>query len=473
MKLNFFILCHCIASICTAQNWSTPLNISNMDGLDNQPDITIDHDGTFHCVWAHKVEDNYWKIFYSKSVDEGLTWSVSEDVSLNDEKWIAAPHIVCDSENNLHLVYDYDVGNYPETLVYYKKFDGKSWSNPIVLSENMPGSYNNRLTIDMNNRIYAFWYNSGLDGYFYYRYFDNRNWSAVISPYNYHMVVVNPVTDFNSNVHCIAAHNGGQANNNRYVYFIYDSENNLWSDTTEISKVTSLGADMDLDSNNFPHFVWLQKSPMTGPGNDSTMYRFYNGNEWTTPELIVEDPMEQQIVIDENWKQNIFDVEKTEEGSMLVHYFNKIGTWVGNIIDESEWYGMFPVVLNYNHKLLSIYSKPILNTNGEIFFSKSNIITGIDNLTKYEMNVNVYPNPFCQNMVIDFMLNDTEDILIKIYNIEGELVNTLINENKSPGNHEIIWNGRDQGGKEIAPGLYLVRMRAGKCVVTRSVLFTK
>ncbi|MCK4678317.1 MAG: T9SS type A sorting domain-containing protein, partial [Bacteroidales bacterium] len=269
-------------------------------------------------------------------------------------------------------------------------------------------------------------------------------------------------------------HHGGQAYNNRYVYFKYDSENNLWSDTTEISKLTSSsGEDIDLDYNNHPHFVWRQKTPMTGSDNDSTMYRFYNGNNWTFPQLIVEDPNEQQIALDENNQPNIFDVEKTEEGSMFVHYFKIQNNWEGYIIDESEWYGMFPAVLNYNNKLLTIYTKPFLNNHGEIYFSKSDIINYINDFHKYTLKVKIYPNPFHENVKISFELNNAEVILLRIYTIQGQLINTLISENKLPGKYEIIWNGKDLNGKEIKSGLYLIRLQSGRNILTRSVEYIK
>lgn len=457
-----------------SQNWIEPVNVSNMDGKDSQPDITVDQNGIIHCVWVHKINSNYWKVYYSKSDDEGFIWSIPEDISLNEEKWISNPHIISDTKNNLYVSYDYDVGNPAETMVYFKTFNGIEWSEPIIISENMPSSYQNRTTIDKSNRIYVFWYNTGINGFFYYRYFENSNWSNIICPYNYHMVVAKAIPDINKDVHCLAGHHGGQTYNNKYVYFKYNYENNLWSDTTEISKLTSSsGEDIDLYNNNHPHFTWRQRTPMTGSLNDSTMYRYFDGISWSTPELIVEDPFEQQIAMDENNQPNIFDVEKTEEGSMLVHYFKTQNIWEGYIIDESDWYGMFPEVLNNNHCLLAVYSKPLININSEIFFSKSDIINFIDEVQKNTLKFNIYPNPFHQHVKITFELNNSERILIKIFSIHGKLKNTLINENKTKGEYEIIWNGKDLNGKEVNSGLYLVRLQSGRNILTRSVEYIK
>ncbi len=474
LKLKFIILLVYITHLCSAQDWSDPINISNLEGMDNQPDIAIDNNGNFHCVWAHKIANNYWKIYYSKSTDGGITWSSSLDISKNNEKWVSDPHIVCDTGNNLHVTYDYDVGNYMETMIYYKLFDGATWSEPINVSDNMKGSYRSKIAIDKNNRVYIFWYRAGIAGYCYYRYFENGNWSDIISPFDYHMVVVKIVNDSNNDLHCLAAHHGGQSNNNKYVYFKYDYTNSLWSDTTELTKITSTGADMDLDFNNSPHIAWCQMPPGTATANDTTMYRFYTGNEWSTPELVVEDPREQQIEIDENWKPNIFDTEKAEDGSMFVHHYNKSGVWEGYIIDESSWSSMSPVVENYNNKLFAVYVKPYLNnSNGDIFFSKSNIITSVNNSVKITLQMNLYPNPFHQNLHISFEISEVERVSVKIYTLQGKLVNTLQNEIMFPGNHEIIWNGNDKDEKKVSTGLYLVRLQVGRYVVTRSVILAQ
>ncbi|MCK5840325.1 MAG: BNR-4 repeat-containing protein [Bacteroidales bacterium] len=459
-----------------AQNWTEPVNVSNMEGLDNQPDITVDQNGTIHCVWAHKIESNFWKIYYSKSNDEGFVWSNPEDISLNEEKWVSNPHIISDTENNLYVSYDYDVGNPNETMIHFKTFNGLEWSEPIIISENMPESHANILVIDNNDRIYCFWYRSINNGTTFYRYLENGNWSEIFCPYpgNFYLALVEIICDDFNNLHCIGSyHNEGQSHNEDITIYIYN-ESNVWSSIIEISNCTiGPGKDLDLDNSNKPHIAWRQKTPMTGPGNDSTMYRYFNGISWSYPELVVEDPIEQQIALDENNQPNIFDVEKIEEGSMLVHYFKTQNNWEGYIIDESEWYAMTPRILNHNNKLFAVYRIPLLSTNGEIFFSKSDIINYLHDFNNYTLKINIYPNPFYQQVRICFELNTAGRILLRIYTIQGQLINTLINGNKQPGEYELIWNGKDLNGKEIKTGLYLIRLQSGRNILTRSVEYIK
>jgi len=48
------------------QQWSDPVNISNLSGSDYNPDFTIDHLGQLHCVWEHVYGTNFSKIFYAE-----------------------------------------------------------------------------------------------------------------------------------------------------------------------------------------------------------------------------------------------------------------------------------------------------------------------------------------------------------------------------------------------------------------------
>jgi hypothetical protein len=456
-----------------AQDWIEPVCVSNRAGEDQSPDFCIDSEGIIHCVWVHVYEWDYSVILYSHSDDGGLSWSTM-NISLNTEKRLSEPHIVCGSDNTLHVTYDYDVFHYPETLVLYKSFDGQNWSEAFVVSENLPESHANKLAIDNNNRLYCFWYMSHNNGTTYYRYKDGNVWSGLNIPYpgDFYLGVKDIAIDKNNNLHCIGTyHNEGQSHNEDRVIYV-TSVNNAWSSILEISNYTiSNGKDIDIDGIGFPHLTWRQKNPMTGSENDSTMYVSFNGVSWSTPELIVEDPIHQQIAIDENNKPNIFDVEKTDEGSMLVWYYKNQDIWEGFIIDESDWFGMSPVVSNYNKQLYILYEKATDSTSSEIYFSKAGIVNSTAQYNNYPLSFKTFPNPFSHELQIDFTTKEKSFTTLRVYDLQGRLVTTLLNETLIKGNHKRIWNRKNQNGLAIKPGFYLIRLQNGRNVYTRSVEF--
>jgi len=475
IKIPTFIILFqtlCFIPCAFPQNWSEPVNISNMEGTDSQPDFTIDQNGVIHSVWVHKYNIFFWKVFYSNSIDNGITWSQPEDISLNDTLWLSSPNIVSDSENRLYVSYDYDVYNPGKTLVLLKTFDGTSWSGADTVSNDLSGSYHNILLIDNNNRLYYFW---SYGGKYYYKYMDNNSWSNHIIPYNnddYHYFG-SCALDPDNNLHWIGTHHysGQTVYDNRAIYFYYDCENDEWGDFVEFGEFhTGSGFDIDIDATGMPHLTWQGFTNNNIPPNDGTFYTFFNGIEWILPELIVEDPQGHQIEIDEYNQPNIFDVEKTESGSMLVHYYKTDENWQGIIIDESDWSTMNPKTLNYSNKLYVAYVKSIQDNNGEVFFSQSDIVTKIRARNINKLKVELFPNPFNQQLTIKIMNDPSESLKINIYNLYGQLIYSLIPETNNSV-QSIIWAGKDKYGKKAESGLYLVRVQAGRYVMTRSVKF--
>lgn len=70
------------------------------------------------------------------------------------------------------------------------------------------------------------------------------------------------------------------------------------------------------------------------------------------------------------------------------------------------------------------------------------------------------PNPFSRSTNIQFALPAQSQVRLVVYNITGQQVRTLVDENLSPGYHNITWNGRDQSGRAAANGIYFYRMEA-------------
>ena len=71
-----------------------------------------------------------------------------------------------------------------------------------------------------------------------------------------------------------------------------------------------------------------------------------------------------------------------------------------------------------------------------------------------------YPNPFNERTLIKYALPNSGDAHIAVYNLLGQRVKTLVDASQETGRYEITWDGRDQGGREVASGVYFCRMRA-------------
>ncbi len=90
----------------------------------------------------------------------------------------------------------------------------------------------------------------------------------------------------------------------------------------------------------------------------------------------------------------------------------------------------------------------------------------------YGLNQN-YPNPFNMQARISYQIPEPGMVSIKIYNIRGQAVYTLVNEYKPAGYHSEIWDGRNNAGQEIASGIYTYRMESNGFSATRKMLLIK
>ena len=76
-----------------------------------------------------------------------------------------------------------------------------------------------------------------------------------------------------------------------------------------------------------------------------------------------------------------------------------------------------------------------------------------------------YPNPFNPTTTITYDIpagdGGAVHVLLEVYNVMGQRVAIIVNEEKSPGTHTAVWNGRASGGAESASGIYLLRVQMG------------
>jgi hypothetical protein len=76
------------------------------------------------------------------------------------------------------------------------------------------------------------------------------------------------------------------------------------------------------------------------------------------------------------------------------------------------------------------------------------------------LTVRQYPNPFNPATTIALDLPRSGEVRVKIFDVRGQLVRTLLDERLTAGHHEIVWNGTDGRGAAAASGVYFYELRA-------------
>ena len=110
-------------------------------------------------------------------------------------------------------------------------------------------------------------------------------------------------------------------------------------------------------------------------------------------------------------------------------------------------------------------------------FTYSEGSTSIDNSMVNEygvLSLQNYPNPFNPSTTISFSINETDRVALDIYNVKGQKVNTLINNQiMETGAHNVIWNGRDDTGRAVGSGVYFYKLSYRGQELTRRMMLIK
>lgn len=93
-------------------------------------------------------------------------------------------------------------------------------------------------------------------------------------------------------------------------------------------------------------------------------------------------------------------------------------------------------------------------------------------LSKPELNQN-FPNPFNTNTTIEYILQQSSIVKLKVYNISGEEVITLVNKFEPSGLKSVTWNGKDKNGFSVSSGVYLYNLITADNNLTNKMVFVK
>ncbi|RKY97823.1 MAG: hypothetical protein DRQ13_04195 [Ignavibacteriae bacterium] len=121
-------------------------------------------------------------------------------------------------------------------------------------------------------------------------------------------------------------------------------------------------------------------------------------------------------------------------------------------------------------RITNILDQAVYDVSDQVFTIQvpvdvENQLSGLPKEYKLTQN---YPNPFNPSTTIKFAVPIESNVNLSIYNVMGELVSTLVNEQKKPGYYEYEFNA-----STIASGVYLYRIKAGSFVETKKMALMK
>jgi hypothetical protein len=84
--------------------------------------------------------------------------------------------------------------------------------------------------------------------------------------------------------------------------------------------------------------------------------------------------------------------------------------------------------------------------------------------------LDAFPNPFTEGTTVSFRTAESGMVRMEIYDTAGRLVRSLGPRYAARGPHRVSWDGRDESGAGVAPGIYFARVRCGITVRTTKIV---
>jgi predicted outer membrane repeat protein len=133
-------------------------------------------------------------------------------------------------------------------------------------------------------------------------------------------------------------------------------------------------------------------------------------------------------------------------------------------IDYFEWNGEVYEVPEYNDFAPDMGFR---ETNYPVFVNPEGIPEVKTNL------IGNYPNPFNPSTAINFNVAKQSDVELSIYNVKGQKVTTLVNEQINAGSHTRIWNGTDQNNNAVSSGVYFYKLTSDRYSEIKKMILAK
>ena len=114
----------------------------------------------------------------------------------------------------------------------------------------------------------------------------------------------------------------------------------------------------------------------------------------------------------------------------------------------------------------------LFDDNYNLLDEKDSVVNRVFIPEEFSLKQN-YPNPFNPKTAIQFSLPVDSHVELVIYDVNGKIVNEIINYNMVTGNYKVVWDGKNTGGAIVGSGIYFYRIKAGAFVASQKMIFLK
>lgn len=150
--------------------------------------------------------------------------------------------------------------------------------------------------------------------------------------------------------------------------------------------------------------------------------------------------------------------------------YKEIGSSWNKLLELPSGYSYYSISCNNNYLFLSarMSNSPYTATILRYDLSTIGIENGQENVPQhFQLNQN-YPNPFNPVTKINYSVSKNSVVILKVYDVAGKEISTLVNKNQSAGNYSLSFDG-----SKLSSGVYFYRLIAGDFTETKKMMLIK
>ena len=163
---------------------------------------------------------------------------------------------------------------------------------------------------------------------------------------------------------------------------------------------------------------------------------------------------------------------------VVIANFSSIERTVENVpfLSSGEWYNVLEPddIISINDD--NLYGEYSIPAKSAVVYSNSDLqlFTSKDSTTpSVYQTLECYPNPFNGKIKIKYNIDETSDINIKVYGVDGRFVKGFDMGKLSSGQYSFIWDGTNRNGNSLSTGIYIISLNTKNSIINKKVLFLK
>jgi len=431
-----------------------------------------------HAVWDDARHSTEREIYYKRSTDDGISWGA--DTRLTNDPASSQLSTVAVSGNVVYVMW-YDLRNGAGEIYYKRSIDaGLSWSDDIRLTNNAGVSSNPSVTIS-GQFVHVVWEDETIGNYkiYYKRSTDGgTSWESDVQLTNNSAMSWRPsVSVSGSVVHVVWTDNRDGANGEIYYKRSTDGGSS-WEADTRLTNDASFSSNCSVNvSGQVVHVFWNDDRD----GNFEIYYKRSTdeGAGWSTDIRLTNESNVSNYPSVTSFGSIIHVVWEDYRGNVSEIYY-KHSTDGGLTWDEDTRltnagsFSMYPSV-SVSDSVVHVLWEDFRDGAGAEIYYKRNPTgnpTAVENIesefpSEFILAQN-YPNPFNPTTSIQYAVGSHQFVTLKVYDLLGNEVATLVNEEKSSGVYNVNF---DAAG--LSSGMYLYKLQAGSFVETKKMILLR